>query len=126
MIDIQAAATRKIGPLPAFAWGGIVGGGILAWRILHGGSASGSSPYGQVIGGTGNINFEDGAGGGGGGGTGGVTDDGSVPTTVVPNPTPSPWVGSHLGEPVWTPYSAPTTDERSTTLTLRRIGSATR
>lgn len=86
MIDIKEAATRKIGPLPAFAWGGIVGGAVIAWRVLHGQPAGGSSGV-QVIGGTGNIPFEDGAGGGGGGGGG----------TTNPPGTGSPPVGGSSG-----------------------------
>lgn len=26
--------TEKLGPLPAWAWGGIVGGGVIAWRLF--------------------------------------------------------------------------------------------
>lgn len=35
-IDVKAAATRKLGPLPAWAWGGVLGGGYLAYRLLTG------------------------------------------------------------------------------------------
>lgn len=83
-IDIAAAATRKIGPLPAFAWGGIVGGGLLAYKLLRGDSGA-SSQFGQVVGG-GNIDFEDGAGGGGGGGADPGTDV-VTPPAVVPVPS---------------------------------------
>jgi hypothetical protein len=74
MIDVAEAATRKIGPLPAIAWGGIVGGGILVFKFLRGGSGGASSQFGQVVGG-GNIDFEDGAGGGGGNPAGGGSGD---------------------------------------------------
>lgn len=64
MINVAEAATRKIGPLPAFAWGGIVGGGVLAWRMLHGGGGGGaSSAFVQPVGGPG-MDFEGGGGGG--------------------------------------------------------------
>lgn len=32
-MDPRAILTNKIGPLPAWAWGGIAGGGILGWRL---------------------------------------------------------------------------------------------
>lgn len=44
MPEITEALTRKIGPLPVWAWGGVVGGGILVARALTGGSGgSGAS-----------------------------------------------------------------------------------
>lgn len=32
-MDIRSIATTKIGPLPAWAWGGIAGGAGLVWRV---------------------------------------------------------------------------------------------
>lgn len=72
MINIGEAATRKIGPLPAFAWGGIVGGGILAFKMLRGdGNSGASSPFVQPVGGPG-MDFDDHDSGGGSGGSGGT------------------------------------------------------
>lgn len=34
MVDLKEALTRKLGPLPVWAWGGIAGGGVLALRRL--------------------------------------------------------------------------------------------
>lgn len=37
MMDrIREAMTRKIGPLPAWAWGGLAAGGVWAWRGFRG------------------------------------------------------------------------------------------
>lgn len=79
-MDIRAALTRKIGPLPAWAWGGILGGGILVWRFARGGgSGTGTIIEGGMI--------PDGFGGGGGGGGG--SDNGAT-TTPVPFPVQPP------------------------------------
>lgn len=40
-IDIQEAATRKIGPLPVYGWALVVGGGFLLLRVLGGGGGGG-------------------------------------------------------------------------------------
>lgn len=83
MIDVGAALTRKIGPLPAVAWGAIIGGGVLVAKFLRGGSdGSGGAPV--VIGGDPGIDL----GGGGGGSSGGngppvVDDVTNVPATVT-------------------------------------------
>ncbi len=54
MIDVGAAATRKLGPLPTWAWAGVVGVGALAYRSLRGGGAAGHSSGTQAtIGGDG-------------------------------------------------------------------------
>lgn len=58
MPDIQAAATRKLGPLPAWGWGVAVGGAVIAFRIVRGKPATGSSqpsPTATVVGGGGMI-----------------------------------------------------------------------
>lgn len=81
MIDVGAALTRKIGPLPAVAWGAIVGGGILVARVLRGGAQAGSSSSPTILGAT----AEDGAGGGGAGsGAYDPNADTTVPTATVP------------------------------------------
>jgi hypothetical protein len=67
MVDIAEAATRKIGPLPAWAWGAVVGGGFLVYRAVSGGPKTASSPFVQPIAGGTPIDF--GSGGGGGGST---------------------------------------------------------
>lgn len=54
MINIGEAATRKLGPLPTWAWAGVVGVGVLAYRSLGGGGGSGRSSGSQAtIGGDG-------------------------------------------------------------------------
>lgn len=67
-MGLQEAATRKLGPLPAWAWGAVVGGAILGVRWLTGGQGSGSSGTVVPIGGDGS-DFDYGdlpdAGGGG-------------------------------------------------------------
>lgn len=74
-MDIQGTITRKIGPLPVWAWGAGVGAAWLAWTMIGGGSTgTGSgddddeevetqelSPVGDAVGGgTGNLGgFQD-------------------------------------------------------------------
>lgn len=64
-VDVKEAATRKIGPLPVWAWAGVVGGAVLLTRVLRGGGSGGGSTVEsgtpQIVGG--------GASGGGGVGT---------------------------------------------------------
>lgn len=84
MPDIRETLTRKIGPLPLYAWGAIVGGGLLVARKLTGGGAgSGGTVLGTVT------DAVDASGGGGGsdgatqppagtGSTGTVGGNGSV------------------------------------------------
>lgn len=56
MPDIQEAATRKLGPLPAWGWGVAVGGAILVFRLFRGGkSATPNAGYTPTAGGTGVI-----------------------------------------------------------------------
>lgn len=64
MIDVGDTLGRKIGPLPVWAWGGVVGGGILIVRAMSGGGAS--SPFVQPIAQDGSMNFEPGGAAGGG------------------------------------------------------------
>lgn len=42
MPDFKEALTRKIGPLPVWAWGGVVGGGLLVAKALTGGGSGAS------------------------------------------------------------------------------------
>lgn len=55
MPDIKAALTRKLGPLPVWAWGGVAAGGIWLWRSFNKGATT-ESMYGGGL--------SDGAGGG--------------------------------------------------------------
>lgn len=40
-MDVGSAVTRKLGPLPAWAWGLAIGGAVLAMRLVRGGGAGG-------------------------------------------------------------------------------------
>jgi len=40
-VDIGAATTRKLGPLPVWGWAIVVGGGVLLLRLFRGGSSDG-------------------------------------------------------------------------------------
>lgn len=42
---IGAALTRKLGPLPAWGWGLVLGGGLLLWKMVH---PNASSQAGQA------------------------------------------------------------------------------
>ena len=37
-IQVSETLQRKIGPLPAWGWGAAIGGGLLAFKVLRGGS----------------------------------------------------------------------------------------
>lgn len=53
-VDVKEAATRKLGPLPVWAWAGVVGGAVIVSRMLRGGGGSApavESGTPQVIGG---------------------------------------------------------------------------
>lgn len=107
-MDITGALTRKFGPLPAWAWAGIGGGGLWWYRQHTGPTATDQAaaasnpayvgPYGQdpygIQGGAG-ISGGGSNGGGGsvdpgtGGGTGGgvgTGDTGAAPPTIIVNP----------------------------------------
>jgi hypothetical protein len=99
MPDIRAALTRKIGPLPAWAWGGVVGGGLLAMRALTGGGSGESSPFVQPIAGGEPFDFDAGAGAGGASG-----GSGSIPGTA-PDAPPDWW----SKPPAWWPTPTPAT-----------------
>jgi hypothetical protein len=43
MVDIAQSLTKRIGPFPAWGWGVGVGGGLLAFSVLRGGSLLGGS-----------------------------------------------------------------------------------
>lgn len=91
MIDIKEAATRKIGPLPAWAWGAVIGGGLLVYGLVSGKGAS--SPFTQTLANADGEPFDYAAGSGGGGGGGGTgsPSDGTVATPVpVPPVTGTP------------------------------------
>jgi hypothetical protein len=45
--DIKQGLTQKVGPLPAFAWGGIVGGAFLLYRHFH--SPASSTPSAVAV-----------------------------------------------------------------------------
>lgn len=84
MVDIKDAATRKIGPLPAWAWGAVIGGGLIVYRMATGGGSSSSSVQ-TLAGGLGDA----GSGGGGGGGSNiqdAIGGDGAG-TGTTPTPT---------------------------------------
>lgn len=74
MTDIKATLTKQIGPLPVYAWGALVGGGILIARKLTGGGVAGvgggGTPLGTIV--------DADPGTGGGGGSGG-SDGGTQP-----------------------------------------------
>jgi hypothetical protein len=40
-VDIGAATTRKLGPLPVWGWAIVIGGGVLLLRLFRGGSSDG-------------------------------------------------------------------------------------
>ncbi len=48
-MDLREALTRKIGPLPAWGWGVAIGGGLLAIKLVRGGSATGSNRETLVV-----------------------------------------------------------------------------
>lgn len=53
MPDIGEALTRKLGPLPTWAWGGVVGGAVLGVRLLTGGRGGASGGAVASVGGDG-------------------------------------------------------------------------
>ncbi len=79
-LDVKEAITRPIGPLPAWGWGVVIGGGYLIYRWLFGsekvtvGNQAGATDYGS---GTTN--------GGGGGGSGSTTIDDTTNNTDTDN-----------------------------------------
>jgi hypothetical protein len=91
---IRDAATRKVGPLPAWGWGVIVVGGYVAWRVVRGGGSGGASGAGvPSVGGVSD------AGGGGGSGGGGVDPTQAILDAIrnLPIPTGSGAGGSVSG-----------------------------
>jgi hypothetical protein len=48
MLDIGEALTRKLGPLPVWAWGAVVGGGLLVAKTLTGGGGGGGASVSPV------------------------------------------------------------------------------
>lgn len=81
--------TRKVGPLPLWAYGAIGGGAALAFKVIRGGGGKATAaaiPY------TGTLAGSDGGGGGSSGGsTGEATPAAAAPSTFTSNPeTPLP------------------------------------
>lgn len=93
MVDIAEAATRKIGPLPAWAWGGVVGVGLLVYRATSGGSDGASSPFVQPV--SGGEPFDFGAGGGSGGASGSGSNP-ATPTVTTGIPTDIPNLAKYV------------------------------
>lgn len=50
MINVGEALGRRLGPLPAWAWGGIVGVGLLVWRSTDRSSSSSATVGGATVG----------------------------------------------------------------------------
>jgi hypothetical protein len=72
--------TRKVGPLPTWAWGGVAAAAVLVARHFTGGGSSGSGSGDVGAATTGAADVQPGAGAFGGGGDGGGSDLGA-PTT---------------------------------------------
>lgn len=108
-MDVGGALTRKIGPLPVWAWGGVVGGSLLAYRALTGSGGGGAVSSAVTPVGGGLADPSEGSGGGGASaetptpwyavipGVGTIIDrpPGEVtiikpPPTTTPTPTPTP------------------------------------
>lgn len=87
MIDVGETLTRKLGPLPVWAWGAVVGGSIVVVRAVTGDKGA-SSPFVKPLAdAAGGMDFDPGSGGGGG------SAPGATPTPApVPTPTPLPVV----------------------------------
>lgn len=132
-MNIKAALTRKLGPLPAWGWGGILAAVVLVYRHLHPGSSTSPDTTGSATGLTSTGNpaitgtFPSGGGGGadftptdqslgsgGGAGTPVVFDpttDG-YPDTTVPGTDP---FGNPLpGPDEFIPYTGPRPTTAST------------
>lgn len=90
MTDIKASLTKKVGPLPVYAWGAIIGGGIVVARKLTGGGAtggvgSGGVPVGSIIDADPGVGDAIGGAVGGGGAGGGTIGSGTAnPGTTTP------------------------------------------
>ncbi len=85
---IKKALTRKLGPLPAWAWLGIGAVGLLVWRHFHPGAAAGGGaalPSTPADSGSGFLPADNGTGGGGGGGLP-PPDNTPLPSTAPPPP----------------------------------------
>jgi hypothetical protein len=82
MADIKGALTRPLGPLPAWGWGVVIGGGFLLYRFLRTGSAfGGSSSSGSASDGTLESSIPGSTYGSGGGGSSSGSTTGSGGTT---------------------------------------------
>ncbi len=93
MPDFGAALTRKVGPLPVYAWGAIIGGGVVVAKMVTG-SGGGSGSSGTVLGSGGGQSTVVPAGGGG------ASDPGANVTPTAPIPTPGT-IGSGLDPSSW-------------------------
>lgn len=77
MPGLTEAATRKVGPLPAWGWGAVAVGGFVAWRVFRGGGGNGTTAAGvPSVGAVGD------SGGGGGGSGGGSVDTSSLQAAI--------------------------------------------
>jgi hypothetical protein len=91
MADIKGALTRPLGPLPAWGWGVVIGGGYLLYRFLKtgsafGGSSSSGSTTGTLESSIPGSDYLTGGGGGAGPGGGGTTTTPGT-TTDITNPS---------------------------------------
>lgn len=93
-MDIKEAVTRRLGPLPAWAWGLIAGGALVAYSYLRGGSNSTDSGDDtedaevDPIDIDGNVIGAGGTGGTGSGGSGGYQDTSGVQGIAGPKGDP--------------------------------------
>lgn len=69
-VQISESLQRRIGPLPAWGWGAAIGGGLLAVKMLRGGSILGTRDTGEPVSSV--VGNEDGAP--------------PLPTTATPGP----------------------------------------
>lgn len=111
---VMGALTRKIGPLPFWAWA-LIGGALLYWyRSRTASSAAAStaaSPTTLADGGSGSAGGDTGSGSGGGGGSSppGDTTTGTGDSGVLPGYSPFPrLVGTTGAVPSSSPGSSPT------------------
>lgn len=67
-MGLAEAATRKVGPLPAWGWGAVVVGGYVAYRVVRGGGSPTTAAGVPSVGAVGDAGGASGGGGAGGGG----------------------------------------------------------
>jgi hypothetical protein len=132
------AFTKKLGPLPAYAWLGIIAVAILVYRHFQGSTASSTTTPGTTIGtGIGGTGSPD-TSGGGGGGTPDVTTPSPIPDVTPPppvvtdpqttdNPPPPPATHTPTPDNPTPPHPSPAAHrlaraEKKPTLKPRTIG----